>query len=117
MTKIFTLVIDYLSAPLSTLFNNYSLYIGIFLSLPKHASVVPVYISGSELDVNNCRPICMLHHLGKLFEKCVSSRMNQFLDQFNLINVNQKMKPADAIRSVVENVYCALNNKNNTLGI
>jgi hypothetical protein len=74
---------------MTALFNK-SLYCG---SLPddfKKAKVTPVYKGkGSKVEPGNYRPISIVPHVAKLFEKRVQSQLMLYLDTFKLINWNQ----------------------------
>ena len=64
-----------LSSSLTLLFNKSLL----FLSLPhdwKKARVTPIYKgTGSVEEPSNCRPISVVSHISKVFEKCVNVQL------------------------------------------
>ena len=51
--------------------------------------VIPVYKSGSTLEVNNYRPIFVLNIFSKVFERLMYDRLTQFLDKYNILYQNQ----------------------------
>jgi hypothetical protein len=60
--------------------------------------------------------------LSKVFEKCISVRINNFLDKYNVINADQfgfqkGKNTAVAISNFVENVYNELNLKNHVFSV
>ena len=120
-TKIFKSVCGVMSPIICNLINK-SFSLGIFPQSLKLATITPVYKSGDCLDVNNYRPISILPMLSKVFEKCISVRINNFLDKYNVINADQfgfqkGKNTAVAISNFVENVYNELNLKNHVFSV
>lgn len=120
-TKIFKLAIDSLAYPLARIINK-SINSGVFPDCLKSAIVLPIFKSGSELEVNNYRPISILPLCSKIFEKCVGVRLTRYLAKFDILSRFQygfqKFKSTtDAVLNFVEYVYRELNNKNHVLGI
>ena len=68
---------------------NRSITSGKFPSVWKEAKVKPLYKADSKEDVNNYRPISILHTLSKLIEKWVGSQFSQFLNDFQLLHKSQ----------------------------
>ena len=68
---------------------NLSLQQGIFPDAWKLANVIPLFKGGESSDVNNFRLISLLPLPGKLLEKIVHSRINNFFELHNVLNQNQ----------------------------
>lgn len=120
-TRIFKLAIDDLASPLADIINN-SLSSGIFPESLKSAIVIPVFKSGSELDMNNYRPISILPLISKIFEKCVNVRLNKYLAKSNIISnfqfgFQKGKNTTEAVLNFIEYVYEELNKKHHVLGI
>ena len=47
----------------------------------KMAKIVPVYKADDDNDVNNYRPISLLSHFNRIFEKMIKRRMESFIEQ------------------------------------
>ena len=52
------------------------------------AKVIPVYKSGSTMELNNYRPIYVLNTFSKVFERLMYDRLTQFLDKYNILYQN-----------------------------
>ena len=64
---------------------NLTFETGIFPDSLKLVKVIPIFKNkGSDQDVNNYRPISLLSNIDKIFEKLVASRLNLFLEKFNM---------------------------------
>ena len=63
------------SKPLSDL----SFSQGIFPKLLKIANVIPIHKKDNRLDCNNYRPISLLSNKSKIYEKCMRTRLTNFL--------------------------------------
>ena len=110
-----------LSEPFATLLNK-SIGAGIFPECLKCARVVPVFKKGDPKDVSNYRPISVLPTLSKIFERCISVRITDFLNRFNILFCRQfgfrKGKSTiDAFVSLTEHIYNCLNQKEHCIGI
>jgi len=79
---------DLLSPIISQLF-NLSLNSGMFPTLLKAATVVPIHKSGDSSCTNNYRPISMLPILSKIFEKMMLRRLLSFVKSCGLLCDNQ----------------------------
>ena len=104
---------DILVHPLTQLI-NYSFSTGVFPDALKIACVTPVYKSGDKTDKNNYRPISVIPLFGKIAEKCMYTRLSTFFKKFSILSVHQfgfrqKKSCFDAISSVTEYIYQALN--------
>ena len=76
--KILKLFKKQFSKPLSHII-NLSFNQGIFPNLLKIANVIPIHKKGDKLDCNNYRPISLLSNISKIFEKCMHTRLTNFL--------------------------------------
>ena len=79
---------SYLAAPLADLFNS-SFLQGIFPNHFKLGKISAVHKKGSRLDINNYRPVTVLPVLSKIIEKIMFTRLNNFLNEKNLISCKQ----------------------------
>ena len=55
----------------------------------KMAKVIPVYKSGSTMELNNYRPISVLNTFYKVFKRLMYDRLAKFLDKYNILYQNQ----------------------------
>ena len=53
------------------------------------AKVIPVYKSGSTMELNNYRPISVFNTFSKVFERLMYDRLTKFLDKYNILYQNQ----------------------------
>ena len=53
------------------------------------AKVIPVYKSGSTMELNNYRPISVLNTFYKVFERLMYNILTKFLDKYNILYQNQ----------------------------
>ena len=74
--------------PLNIIFKN-SINEGTFPSQWKKANVTPIYKNGEKKLIKNYRPISVLPVCGKLFEKLIYNVLYKYLDDNNLLNINQ----------------------------
>ena len=77
-TKILKLFKKEFSKPLSDII-NLSFNQGVFPNLLKIANVTPIHKKGGKLDCNNYRPISLLSNISKIYEKCMHTRLSNFL--------------------------------------
>ena len=78
-TKILLIIKDLILNPLQTIF-NLSFESGIVPTKFKIANVIPIHKSGSELSVNNYRPISLLSVFSRILEKLMFTRLVKFCD-------------------------------------
>ena len=64
---------------------NSSILNGVYPSKLKMAKIVPVYKADEDTDVNNYRPISLLSHFNRIFEKMIK-RMESFIEQKDLLS-------------------------------
>ena len=75
---------SHIAAPLSHIC-NLSFITGNFPSDMKIAKVTPIYKSDSREEFSNYRPISLLPNFSKILEKLMSNRLNDFLNQNNIL--------------------------------
>lgn len=67
-----------------------SLRISYFPNAWKLANIKPIPKPGKDLRMPaNHRPISLLSALGKIFERCINSRLTNYLEDHELLNPNQ----------------------------
>ena len=79
----------YLYVKILTLIINQAFYNGVFPKELKMAKVIPVYKSGSTMELNNYRPISVSNTFSKVFERLMNDRLTKFLDKYNIPYQNQ----------------------------
>lgn len=62
---------------------------GIFPRILKKAIIVPLFKQGDRKLTTNYRPIALISTISKLIEKCIKSKLSDFLKRFNLLSVHQ----------------------------
>ena len=87
---------------------NHCVFLGVYPSLLKIAKVIPLYKKGSKDDCTNYRPISLLMHINKVFEKLIHKRLYSFLKKNKVLNQNQygfrkNSSTAFAIYDLIEN--------------
>ena len=92
---------------LADIFNR-CILLGVYPSLLKTAKVIPLYKKGQLDERSNYRPISLLMHLNKIFEKVIHQRLYNFLRKFDVLDRNQygfrkKHSTASAIYDLIEN--------------
>lgn len=60
-----------------------------FPDILKNSKVIPVHKKGSINDATNFRPISLIPLIGKILEKALKSRINNYFDSNNLFNKSQ----------------------------
>ena len=106
---------EVLLAPLTTIVNK-SLNEGIFPSLLKNATVVPIFKKKDKNKCANYRTISLLSNLSKIFERAMYARIELFLDEFNIIyskkfGFRKKHSTNHALLSIIEQIKRNLDNK------
>ena len=75
----------------------------------KTARVTPIYKGkGSRSDSTNFRPISVICHIAKIFEKCIQSQLLDYLEKYDFISCDQsaflnKHSTVTAIHKIVDN--------------
>ena len=73
---------------LTTIFNN-CIAEGIYPDALKVPKVIPIHKSGDTSNPSNYRPISILPHFSKIFEKILLKDLQSFLDKNNILCPNQ----------------------------
>ena len=112
---------EIVSEPISKLVND-SICNGVFPECFKHATVTPVYKNGDRKKMSNYRPISILPTMSKIFERCISNRLLDFVDKYEIMFPRQfgfqkGKSTADAFLALVEYVYSCLNRKEHCIGV
>ena len=87
-TKFIKLSKNILSSVLSDLFKA-SIAQGEFPNCLKIVEVIPIYKKGDHNLATNYRPISILSHIDKIFEKLVYIRVSSYLKKYDLLSKNQ----------------------------
>ena len=106
---------EILLAPLTTIVNK-SLNEGIFPSLLKYATVIPIFKKKDKNKCVNYRPISILSNISKIFERAMYARIELFMDEFKIIYSKQfgfrkKHSTNHALLSIIEQIKRNLDNK------
>lgn len=112
---------NYISKPIAHII-NLIFKTSIVPDALKRSMVVPIHKSGTKLDKNNYRPISLLSNFAKIFEKCLNSRLIQFLDKNSVLSKNQYgfregINTELAIAKLLESITSNLNMKHKCLAI
>ena len=75
----------------------------------KIAKVKPLFKEGNDLDPSNYRPFSLLPVVGKIFERVIYNRMNQYLTKYQILQNCQfgfrsKRSTIDALITLIEEV-------------
>ena len=110
-----------LSSPISQLINQ-SFDEGMFPDLCKIAEVIPVHKKGDSTTASNYRPISLLSVFSKIFEKCMYTRLYEFLEKHQLIYNRQfgfraHHSTSHALCSLIELIKTYLDDGNFVCGI
>ena len=119
--KVIKAVAQYISAPLSEVF-NVSLATGDFPDKLKIARISPIYKSDDRLCISNYRPISVLSVFSKILERIMYDRLLSFLNTNNILSENQygfreKHSTYMALINLVDKISEELDNKKLTAGI
>ncbi|KAI5640908.1 endonuclease-reverse transcriptase domain-containing protein [Phthorimaea operculella] len=102
--------VDELTPPLTALINQ-SFDLEQFPDKLKMAKIRPIPKKGGKKDnVTQYRPIALLPAISKIYEKIVTSRLNNFLEKFNILNdcqfgFRKKRSTTDAVYKYIQLVY------------
>ena len=111
----------FLSYIFSDLINN-CFQTGKFPRTLKRAIVLPLFKKGDRTCVSDYRPISILPTLSKVIERCIKTRLVDFIDKKNLFNPSQfgfrsGISTQDAIIFLSEAIYSNLNDRSSTIGV
>ena len=114
-------VSDYV-APIISNFINKCFVTGFYPKCLKLACVTPVFKCGDRTQTSNYRPISILPTLNKVIEKCLYTRLNDFVLKNNLVSKNQYgfqkgRSTEQAVSNLTENIYSSLNSNEITLAL
>ena len=120
-TKILHLVQDQISKHLATICNS-SFSPGIFPTILKTVTVIPIHKKDSKLEVSNYRPISLLSNIKKIFETLMHSRLIEFFEERQILYYKQFGFQKDfstnhAILNLLEIIQKALNDGQIACGI
>lgn len=95
---------------------------GVFPSILKKATIVPVFKNGNSELPSNYRPIALISTISKLVEKCIKGKLQLFLDEKNLLSKHQfafkkDSGAEDALSKVTEVILNGLDGGRRVLGI
>ena len=111
----------YFLKPLKHIINLIFL-IGMVPSEFKTAIITPIFKSNDSTKINNYRPISVISNFTKIFEKCLKQRLQQFLNNSNVLTQNQYAftggrGTTDAMYELVKNVINNLDSNQNCLAV
>ena len=75
--------------PFLTKFINEAMMGGVFPTVLKIAKVIPLYKGGEKCNPTNYRPISLLTHISKVFEKILNSRLVSFIEKNKILTNHQ----------------------------
>lgn len=95
---------------------------GSFPNQLKHATVIPIYKSGTKTSIENYRPISLLSVLSKIIEKIVKNRLVSHLECHKILSPNQfgfrkNLSTESAILDLTENITNSLDEGDSCLAI
>ena len=120
-TKILNITKKSISTPLSTLI-NYPFANGTFPNVCKIAKVVPVFKNDSRLLGNNYRPTSLLSNVGKIIEKLMHQKLNQFLEYNECFYPHQygfrlNISTNNALMFIIEKIQTRLDDNEFAAGV
>lgn len=120
-SKLYKMAIDFLVTPITHIC-NLCLTRGEFPTNLKRSIVIPIFKTGNRDSVDNYRPISLLPTLSKILEKIINTRLQNYLEKYNLLSSNQfgfraKMSTTEAINKLVTHVVQKLDNNEKCVGI
>ena len=120
-TKILKITKKLISIPVSTLI-NYPFANGTFPNVCKIAKVVPVFKNESRLLGNNYRPTSLLSNFGKIIEKLMHQKLNQFLEYNECFYPHQygfrlNISTNNALMFIIEKIQTRLDDNEFAAGV
>ena len=113
---------EYISQPIADLVNM-SLEQGIYIDALKISKTIPIFKNkGSDLHIQNYRPISLLSNIDKIFERVMFNRVVDFLNKHNCIYNKQfgfrkNHSTVHALLDLTEEIRHALDNNLFAAGI
>lgn len=119
--KILKLLEGLISKPLVTIF-NLSLSTGVVPDSFKIASVIPVYKKGSQIGLNNYRPISLLSIFNRILEKIIFKRLITIINKHTILYNKQfgfrsKHSTLQAILLITDKAQRAIDDDNYSCAI
>jgi len=120
-TKILKSSIYYISSPLTYIINR-MLSTSTFPNRLKFSVVKPLFKTGEKMCISNYRPISLLTSFSKIFEKVISNRLLQHINNNQILTSAQfgfrhKLSTEMASYTLTQEILTALNNKIKVGGI
>ena len=120
-TKIIQLCPEIFAENLSRIYNN-AMIQGVYPNAMKIAKVIALFKSGIKANPNNYRPISLLSHFDKIFEKILCKRLVAFLEYKQILYCHQYgfrklYSTAMALIEITDNIKRILDEKNYVIGI
>ena len=114
-------VIEGISKPLTHIC-NLSFQTGSFPNQMKIAKVIPLHKNGNKHHFTNYRPVSLLPQFSKILEKLFNSRLDSFLDNFNILSESQygfrtNRSTSQALLESIERITEATDNQQYAIGI
>jgi hypothetical protein len=120
-TKILKIIKKFIVNPLQAIF-NLSFVNGTVPDKFKIAKVIPVFKQGSDLCVNNYRPISLLSVFNRILEKLMFSRLMDHIDKYDILYQKQfgfrsKHSTLHSILSITDLAQRAIDSSTYSCGI
>ena len=114
--------INFIISPILSDLINQSFASGTFPDILKIAKVIPLHKGGDKSNPSNYRPISILPHITKIFEKVIYRRLADFFDKYNVLSNNQfgfrcGNSTTLAIADVYENLTLSMDNGQATCAV
>ena len=68
---------------------NLSISTGVYPKKLKMAKIIPIFKADDNTEANDYRPISLLSHFNRRFEKLIFNRMESFIEETNLFSPSQ----------------------------
>ena len=106
------------------LFNDMPRVGAYFYDIPESqiTKIIPIYKSGSTMELSNYRPISVLNIDSKIFERLMYNRLIHFLDKNKVLYQNQLIfrqgqSTQPALITLVDNITKSLNKGDIVIGV
>jgi len=87
-TRLLKISSAFIISPLTFICNK-SISLGVFPDRLKYAVVKPLFKKGDKNNISNYRPISLLSSFSKVFEKVMYNQLQEHLNKFNILAVEQ----------------------------